>query len=541
MKFSASAMAVFLLVLLPAGLGMARSHHGRDAHRRSSRQSVAAAPAALRLNAVFTATRQINALRLAPDGSLWAATGGGVLRAERGGKWRKWTRADGLPSHEVLDLCWQDGGMVARTPRGEARLAGNRWTVSKSATTTTTALQPVEAVWRGVHYGVTAAGLEARPAGQGEVRKFALPNSRGTHITALLGRETTLLAGLYGDGVWRFDGAGWSKMAGVPEAAREVTALAGGAKGVLWLGTRRDGVWKFDGARWKALPPADEPFDHNAQAMVRYGGELWISTLEDGLVARTAHSWRHFDTPQLSTSAPRQFVSFGGALYARHGGGQVDRYDGKHWTRDVFAFVPRHKTLCIAQGGGKLYLGQWGGWSEWDGHNWAHFFAVPELRGVPLMALLPAGGAVWVGTQSRGLLRCVRAPAPASDKTAAVTATVLDERQGLPDEWVTCLASQGDSLFAGTFVGGLARLAADEKTERAQIFPALAGENVTALEPDGHGGLWIATRSGLWHEKSGVVKRATVPGLDSEIQTLCASGRELWVGTRTGLFRIAAR
>jgi ligand-binding sensor domain-containing protein len=273
-----------------------------------------------------------------------------------------------------------------------------------------------------------------------------------------------------------------------------------------------------------------EPFDHNAQSILRYGGALWISTLEDGLVARTTKSWKHVDVPQLSSSAPRQLVSFGGALYVRHGSGQVDRFNGKRWTRNVFSFVPRHKTLCIAQGGGKLYLGQWGGWSEWDGRAWTHHFAIPELRGVPLMALLPANGALWIGTQSKGLLRLSFA--------TPQTLTVYDERNGLPDEWITTLAAPGSAVCAGTFVGGLAR---QGKNGVWQTYAALQGENVTALEPDGASGLWIGTRNGLWHWRADKVTRMNATGLDSEIQALCADGSKLWVGTRTGLFRLTQR
>src|SRR5689334_7751554 len=52
-------------------------------------------------DAVFTSTRCVAALAAAPDGTVWVGTAGGVLgcRLEEG--CRKFTRMDGLPSHEV--------------------------------------------------------------------------------------------------------------------------------------------------------------------------------------------------------------------------------------------------------------------------------------------------------------------------------------------------------------------------------------------------------------------------------------------------------
>ncbi|HEX8832978.1 MAG TPA: hypothetical protein VF719_02195, partial [Abditibacteriaceae bacterium] len=261
--------------------------------------------------------------------------------------------------------------------------------------------------------------------------------------------------------------------------------------------------------------------------------------LEDGLVQRTPQGWKHFGTPQISTPAPRQLVVFGGALYVRHGGGQVDRFDGKTWVRDVFRFVPRRKTLCIAAGAGRIYLGQWGGWSEWDGRTWTHYFDVESLRGVPLMSLLPEGDNLWVGTQSKGVARLSQATTnsvgPKPEKPQ-LTIQWQDERNGIPDEWITCLAQSGGAVYAGTFVGGLARFA----PSKWLTFVALNGKNVTALEPHGKDGVWIATRDGVWHQRGNEPPAALVATpLDSEVQALYLAGNHLWVGTRTGLYRVA--
>jgi len=151
---------------------------------------------------------------------------------------------------------------------------------------------------------------------------------------------------------------------------------------------------------------------------------------------------------------------------------------------------------------------------------------VPELQGLPPMALWPDGDTLWFATQSRGIAEIERA----TDKIRW-----HDERLGLPDDWITCLLKNGEAIFAGTFVGGLARW----DNEKWHAVPELDGENVTALENDGKGGIFIATRHGVWQrgadgKMSPLHEHA--PWLESEAQSLLKVPEGLWIGTRTGIF-----
>lgn len=590
-------------------------------------------------DAVFTSTREVTSLMLDKDGALWVGTGGGVLRRDDKGAWRKWTRRDGLPSHEIRAIKRENGVVTVVTPRGSARWIDNRWNTingqSASATSqnaaratdsaaTAAALDakkvdarkvdarkvdangvadkapqspdgaapkvknPDAAVaaaaakaaaalanagdvnaldaamnavapvvsWRGQRVVATLEGLRL---GSGKTsRLVGLPPSLGTHISALSVHGAMLWAAMFGDGLWEYDGKKWRALnIGLPLAAREITAMAEDEKHrVLWIGTRREGVWRGEEREktWTQHEQDDEPFNHNAQALLGFGGEMLMTTLEDGLVARGDKGWRHMaggapDAPHeysyagdkgargqtphdskrmvdLSSVAPRQMIAWHGALYVRHGGGQVDRCKGKVWTRDVFSSLPRKKVFAIAADTDAIYAAQWGGWSEWNGRSWRHFFHVPGLQGLPIMNLCADGDTLWIGTQSRGIARYSH-----RDNTLRWH----DERIGLPDDWITALQKIGDTLYAGTFVGGLARFDGKNWTTS----PELKGENVTALEPDHRGGLYIATRNGVWHRsQDGVMRRLSdrASFLDSEAQTLCLVSGGLWIGTRTGLF-----
>lgn len=485
-----------------------------------------------RASRVFTSTRSITSLLVQTDGTLWAGTTGGLLRRSPSGQWRKWTRQDGLPAEEVRQLSQSAAGEVeAAFPRAAAVWHGGVWQsrpemgrdASFSAAETCPAV-----VWSGERCAASLTGLTF---GTGPTaRRVPLPPSAGTHVSALLPQGTAVWAALYGDGLWERSGDVWKPiLPGLPPEAREITALAASGD-TVWVGTRRAGLWRHGPDGWHQEPPPElEPEDHNIQSLASYGGSLYASTLQDGLVVKTPTGWRQVTVPTLSSDAPRQLLVFGGRLFVRHGSGVVDRWDGTRWARNIFAFLPRGGVSALATDGKRLYAAQWGGWSETDGHVWTHHLTLPALRGQIITALCPEGGTLWLGTQGRSVAEVSR---------AAGTVRWHDERAGLTDDWITCLAHVGPTLCAGTFVGGL-NCGQEGPSEMHWSAPeALRGSNVTALAPDEQGGVWAATRTGVWHRRAGgqwTALAAQASFLEPEAQALLPVPGGLWIGTRTGL------
>ena len=511
-----------------------------DASCALSKKAVAPAPSRvvfppaplLRHDAVYSASRSVTGLLRAPDGALWVATNGGVLCRSSQGVWRKWTRLEGLPSHEALGLSLNQGRVEVEFPGSTAVWDGKRWVTRVVALPSARPL--AAATWRGALYTSTPEGLQC------EGRPLALPPSSGTHVSALLPTPEELWAALYGDGLWSWNGT-WQQGPPVPYTARDITALAGTPQD-LWLGTRRHGVWHWDGRAWSSHIQPDEPFNANVQYIAHWNNVDWVATLEDGLAARTGTSgkggetWLHWGREQLSSDAVRNLVPFQNALYVRHGGGQVDALSAVGWQRNVFATLPRHKVQSLASDGQQLYAAQWGGWSQWDGTSvgsaprWQHHLTESALNNAPIMALLPQGKTLWIATQDRGVIGWENGQW-----------RTVDERAGLPDDWVTALATLAPTqkqiestapLLAGTFVGGLAQCDAG----KCEAAPELRGQNVTALQNDGRGGAFIATRQGLWYRADDAgLHRLQIAWLDSEVQALCRVSGGLWVGTRTSL------
>jgi len=446
---------------------------------------------------LFTSTRYVMDAAFSSDGTLWVATRGGVLRRDAKGAWSKFTTANGLPSSEPAQIRITDGSVqVVFYARASAVWRDGEWTVGPAVP------------WR--------PSLPDRPAPPP-------PNIPGTHIVTRCRGGSREIAALFGDGLYEYAGGKWVRLEiGLPDNARDITALASDGS-ALWVGTRRDGLWRYDGKVWTQFLQPDEPYSHNVQCIAPYRGSVYFSTLEDGLAVRTGGKWQHVSAPAISSDAPRQMVEFGGSLYVRQTDGKVDRLDGDKWTLDVLSkILPRKQAYALACDGKRLYVGEWGGWSEFDGKTWTHHLKHSELQGIEVTAILPEERTVWVGTQGHGLAEVDRA----TEKVC-----LHDERNGLADDWVRCISRADGTLYVGTYVGGLLA----RRGSAWEHVPGVQGSEITDLKPDGAGGLLAATRSSAYR----VASDGQVSQLDarvSEAQALCPCADGVWVGTRSGIW-----
>lgn len=498
---------------------------------------------------LLTATGNIRALAVDGAGRLWAATGGGALCWPPGAAApRCWTTADGLPGNDVRAIRPAAQGVEVETTAGLSLLEGatasavhNGWTVSVKGLRQGENLIPLPAPLAALGavtaiaqtpdslYLATSLDLWRRTDGRW-TRVSLPPESAASHVSALCAQKGQgVVAGLYGDGIYRLDGSRWTHLPGQPAACRSVVALADAPDG-LAVGTRADGVWQCavnrGGEQWRSRPDPTSLPAGDIQTLAAFGGSLWAGTLDAGLLQYDGARVRHWTRADgLSADSPRGLAAFGGKLYVRYATGQTDCFDGAAWraafTKDD---LPRPQVYSLAADAGHLYLGGWASWASTDGQTWERHFHDPELADQVVTAIAPApDGSVWLGTQKQGLLHYAQG-----------RYTRFQESQGLTDDWITCLGLHGTRVCAGTYTGGLLEKQGERFVMR--LNPQKFAIRTIAFAPD-TGRILAATPVGTYEETAaaGWTLLPAGPSGGLETQALLPTPQGTWVGGRTGL------
>ena len=374
--------------------------------------------------------QHVRSLAFSPSGTLYAATNGGLMSLPAKGPGVVFGPA-GLIRHrapsaiyfrgdtlfgtdEENEFEWTDAGFVARPGAPEAPKE-----VTFSDGTFDVPLRPV---WP------SATDHPFGPPSE----------SFGSHVSAVAGDRDHLLAAWYRDGVWQWGPSGWSRLPSPPQALTRVTAMAfqqgkiaaASADGTIWM--CRDGAWSK-----KETP--NGPLG-SLYSLAEFKGKIYAGSFENGISIWDGKTWKLTTTPTLTSGNVREMVVFHGSLYVRITTGEVDRFDGQRWVKNVFPFLLRGPATTLADGGGKLLVGQYGGWSEFDGNRWKHVLKLPALTGQPITALGSYRETVWAGTQRTGVI---------SYTASTGKVAVYDQRQGLADDWVRHLLVDKDGVVAG--------------------------------------------------------------------------------------------
>ena len=333
-----------------------------------------------------------------------------------------------------------------------------------------------------VWVGTQQAGLNRLDPATGKVTRFAhdaaKPKSLSNdQITSLFeDSHGTLWVGTM-DGLDALDiatGASREYLSD-PEAPVWITTIVEGADGGLWLGVKGVGVFRLD---------------RSSGAIERYS--------HDGSDPSTiTHPW-----------ARCSFSDAGGVLwFGFHAGGASKLY----LPRRDFAYYRTNPGLAFLEDGDRVWLGTQGlGLRELDLRTGAvRTYLADELSGTWTMKIIAgAEGALWLGTTDQGLLQFT----PSTGQ-----AVHYDTASGrLASDAVFALLRDGNTLWIGTFGGGLARL--DTRTNAISYFrsdPAnpstLGSDFVSALyqDPANDNLIWIGTTGGLdaFDKRTGKVMR----------------------------------
>lgn len=375
---------------------------------------------------MYPSYNTVRGLAFAPDGALWAAIAGGVVR---------WDLRDDTPTYYPLPgdppanqthqiAITEEGIVWVATLQGVARLdsaragAADAWRVytvddglpSNAAYALTLT---ADAVWTGTQRG--PARMET-DASQWSIHR-AMQGIKSAGIAAIAGGEGgTLWATTYGSGVIRYDPESdtWATVNETLPQPANARTLAVAPDGAPWVHVGYDNVYRFDGTTWQM---GYEATPGRWVCDIAFGAELmpYIATCDGyqtygtGLAYWEGTQWSYVTTEDglVSNALTAVALAPDGTLAVGSDEGISVRQDG-HW-RTLRHGPARQSitTLAVAPDGG-VWLGfgtrdlspEEGGVTRLapDG-QWQYFdeSAFPEGGNVQTLSIAPSGD-VWAGT-----------------------------------------------------------------------------------------------------------------------------------------------
>lgn len=359
----------------------------------------------------------------------------------------------------------------------------------------------------------------------------------------------------------------------LPQMARyDVASIIADGDG-FWAATHGNGLYRLDGelqvtARYTAAEHPGLVSDYIRVLKTDDGGRLWIGTF-DGLSIRDPLSGRF--EPYAHTSAPGSlshnsirsiFIDSQQGVWLGTYYGGANYYHPLAQRFGILCNSPSRNSLgdntvsCIVeQPAGWLWIG-----TNDDGINLydrrtGRFAEYNTTSGALLSnnvkCILPdARGNLWIGTHAGGLSRMEIA-------TRRTRHFPINADIPINNSCYALLDGGDGTLWAGTLSGLLSFDIAAGSFSRhpcADLEPKLASLQINTLLRDAKRRVWIGTAAGLYlflpetHEVRMldplVSRDGTVPPpLRQDLSVMCVaedSRRNIWVGTRSGLFRYNA-
>lgn len=395
----------------------------------------------------------VQAISSDASGRLLVGTRGGLFTG-RPGRWRRYGRADGLPSDHVYALtpAPHDTVWIGTASGGLAVLTGN-------------AVRPVPNA-----AGFGDAVLAIRRGGNGVV--WLGTNGGGLHrLHAGKLQSLTTANGLPSNLVW---------------------SLASDDEDGLWIGTNGGGLIRLDDPPVSVFGSAEGLSSDIALATLESrDGTLWVGTAGGGLNAIKRGVVRHFTTRDgLATNIVTALHEDpSGAMWVGTSSSGLHMLrDGRIERIDMSAAFPGAGVNSIrVDAQGRLWVGSNGaGLAIREGSRWRYLRAPESLPSnfVYAMAIGP-GGRMYVATGA-GLV--------AFDGVRAIPQPAFADR--LKNDLLAIHASPSGSIWLSSQAHGIARLRAGRMVHIGAD-RGLPGKAVNGILEDTRGTMWITTNSGI--------------------------------------------
>jgi len=323
-------------------------------------------------------------LAFAPDGTLWVAARGGVSHFD-GTTWTGYTEADGLASNIANAIAPAPDGLVwVGTQNGASYFDGSVWTRYTTADGLAGDLVWYVAVggdgdvWFSTHTGGVSRYNPERDTWTtyGTQDGLPVPNARALAI----GPDGAPWLHIGYDHVYRFDGTTW-QVAYEASGGRWVCDMAFDAGGLPWIATCGGlhahglGLAHFDGTTWTHATTADGLIDNDLSAVAVAPNGTVAAGTDRGLGAYQNGQWRTLRSGPTQSRVTAIAVTPDGAAWFGFGddasppaGGGLSRFDGQAW--QYFLGDANVRALAIAPDGA-LWAGMGCDVHRFDGTAWA--------------------------------------------------------------------------------------------------------------------------------------------------------------------------
>jgi ligand-binding sensor domain-containing protein len=456
------------------------------------------------------ASRFVNALLPASDGSLWLGTTGGGLLRNQGADWARFDDSSGLPSPHVYALLEVPGpkgvAILAGTAKGLARYEGGAWSLDALGPLHSPSVKVLVRGKDGTLYIGTEGGLVVDRGGARTIFDVSagLPDPRVRSLlvaTDAKGNEELWIGTEAGLCLLRGRKISCAEGVGLPPAPVVALARSAAPGGPIWAGTSGGGLAERRGNRWRIYSRGHGLPDNSVLTLLaqeRAGRSiLWIGT-DAGLARLVEGGFRSYaqGPPLLRDKATALLEIPAGparGFWLATGSG-LHRFDGERWNTlrlDGAGDVP---YSLAADGAGGLLVGSQGG----------HLFRFDGR------ALAPVAFPASTNNTVRALLE-VRAKGRPAELWVARRSGLLRRREGrweevddagFPSPWFMSLAASrapdgSVRLWAGSY-GGLSSF----DGARWQHWTAKTGlphDAISSLNADdrpGQRALWVGTGGG---------------------------------------------
>jgi ligand-binding sensor domain-containing protein len=477
--------------------------------------------------------KDVQALYVTKDGTLWAGFYAGGLVAYRGGAFYTYGQQEGLSSVQIVALAEDTAGnlWLGTSGAGVYRYSGGRFesfTTREglaSGVVNTILSDGAGGVWIG-----SVGGLDRFI--DGHIRHYSRDRSHELSVTALASDGHALAVGTP-EGLFRVQGEHVvldDRTRGISQP--NVQALLFDRAGILWVGTE-DGLNSIRDRAVTHLDVRDGLSDNGVLSLFEDAeGSLWVGTLEGGLNRLRRGPITAYTSAQGLSSSSVQSV-----LPARSGGlwlGEVTTVDFLSGAGVRPLGGPEdlgHSSVqaLVEDRHGRLWAGNAVGLHCFEGGRWSHYSSRDGLaQGAIRVLLEDHTGRLWIGTDGGGLAFLENG-----------RFGVLTTRDGLLGNRIRALVEDDHgTLWIGTY-GGVSALSKGHFTNyttREGLSHNLVHNFL--LDPDGT--LWIGTfGGGLNQLKNGRLTALTTrQGLFQDVVYSVVDdglGR-LWMISNKGIF-----